>query len=247
MRRTAAFLIRHPELVSGSIGQLFLRYRRQTQPNRQIHPMRIFGVNQIYLPSAVPILQLFFARNRRLHRAKNFKMHQPVNGIFRSMSRRHAAAMLRKPLQQVRRDANVQRSIMLACNYVYAGRLFISHALESAAQWTLKQVQGDANWRGFLIRHAELVSASILPPEAASQEEEWTLKQVQGDGKIAKRLIRQTRHAFGLIFGNQRRDQFTKAAALQYLRKLMQRQVDPVVGHAALREIIGADAFRTVA
>ena len=146
MRRTAAFLIRHPELVSGSIGQLFLRYRRQTQPNRQIHPMRIFGVNQVNLPSAVPILQLLLARNRGLHRAKNFKMHQPVNGIFRSMSRRHAAAMLRKPLQQVRRDANVQRSIMLACNYVYAGRLFISHALESAAQWTLKQVQGDVNF-----------------------------------------------------------------------------------------------------
>ena len=138
--------IRHPELVSGSIGQLFLRYRRQTQPNRQIHPMRIFGVNQIYFPSAVPILQLFFARNRHLHRAKNFKMHQPVNGIFRSMTRRHAAAMLRKPLQQVGRDADVQRSIMLACNYVYAGRFFISHALESAAKWTLKQVQGGVNF-----------------------------------------------------------------------------------------------------
>ena len=108
--------------------------------------MRIFGVNQVNLPSAVPILQLLLARNRGLHRAKNFKMHQPVNGIFRSMSWRHAAAMLRKPLQQVRRDANVQRSIMLACNYVYAGRLFISHALESAAQWTLKQVQGDVNF-----------------------------------------------------------------------------------------------------
>ena len=146
MSLAPASFTRHPDLVSGSIGQLFLRYRRQTQPNRQIHPMRIFGVNQVNLPSAVPILQLLLARNRGLHRAKNFKMHQPVNGIFRSMSWRHAAAMLRKPLQQVRRDANVQRSIMLACNYVYAGRLFISHALESAAQWTLKQVQGDVNF-----------------------------------------------------------------------------------------------------
>ncbi len=146
MTRTAAFLIRHPELVSGSIGQLFLRYRRQTQPNRQIHPMRIPVINQVNLPSAAPIFQLLLARNRRLHRAKNFKMHQPVNGIFGSMSRRHTAAMLRKPLQQVGRDANVQRSIMLARNYVYARRFFISHALESAAKWTLKQVQGDVNF-----------------------------------------------------------------------------------------------------
>ena len=146
MTRTAAFLIRHPELVSGSIGQLFLHYRRQTQPNRQIHPMRIRVINQVNLPSAVPILQLLLARNRCLHRAKNFKMHQPVNGIFGSMSRRHTAPMLRKPLQQVGRDANVQRSIMLAREYIYAGRFFISHALESAAEWTLKQVQGDVNF-----------------------------------------------------------------------------------------------------
>ena len=108
--------------------------------------MRIRVINQVNLPSAVPILQLFFARNRRLHRAKNFKMHQPVNGIFGSMTRRHAAAMLRKPLQQVGRDADVQRSIMLACKYIYARGFFISHALESAAKWTLKQVQGDVNF-----------------------------------------------------------------------------------------------------
>jgi hypothetical protein len=54
--------------------------------------------------------------------------------------------MLRKPLQQVGRDANVQRSIMLAREYIYARRFFISHALESAAKWTLKQVQGDVNF-----------------------------------------------------------------------------------------------------
>jgi hypothetical protein len=36
---------------------------------------------------------------------------------------------------------------MLACKYIYAGFFFISHALESAAKWTLKQVQGDVNFR----------------------------------------------------------------------------------------------------
>ena len=136
---------RHPELVSGSIAQLFLRYRRETQPNRQIHPIRIFGVKQIDFPSPMPILQLFFTRNRGLHRAKNLKMHQPVNRIFGRMSWRHAAPMLRKPFEQVRGDADVQRSVKLACKYVYTGSFFISHALDSAAKWTLKQVQGDVN------------------------------------------------------------------------------------------------------
>ncbi len=33
-------------------------------------------------------------------------------------------------------------------------------------------------------RHAELVSASISPPETTAPEEEWTLNQVQGDGRV---------------------------------------------------------------
>jgi hypothetical protein len=32
------------------------------------------------------------------------------------------------------------------------------------------------------IRHAELVSASILKPRPKCHEAKWTLKQVQGDG-----------------------------------------------------------------
>jgi error-prone DNA polymerase len=35
-------------------------------------------------------------------------------------------------------------------------------------------------------RHAELVSASISPPESTAREEEWTLKQVQGDDKMER-------------------------------------------------------------
>ncbi len=35
-----------------------------------------------------------------------------------------------------------------------------------------------------VIRHAELVSASISSPRAHEREEEWTLKQVQGDDRV---------------------------------------------------------------
>ncbi|MBS1239468.1 MAG: hypothetical protein H6R45_174 [Proteobacteria bacterium] len=34
----------------------------------------------------------------------------------------------------------------------------------------------------FLYRHAELVSASIVPHGQGTRVEKWTLKQVQGDG-----------------------------------------------------------------
>jgi hypothetical protein len=33
----------------------------------------------------------------------------------------------------------------------------------------------------YVFRHAELVSASIMPPAAMMYLEGWTLKQVQGD------------------------------------------------------------------
>ncbi len=33
-------------------------------------------------------------------------------------------------------------------------------------------------------RHAELVSASIVPQAKVARGEEWTLKQVQGDGVL---------------------------------------------------------------
>ncbi|QHD67168.1 hypothetical protein GS397_08925 [Sphingobium yanoikuyae] len=33
-------------------------------------------------------------------------------------------------------------------------------------------------------RHAELVSASIMPSGVVVRGEEWTLKQVQGDGQV---------------------------------------------------------------
>jgi hypothetical protein len=171
-RTLAAPLVRHPELVSGSIAQLRLRYRRHSQPNRQIHPMRIFGVNQINLPSAAPILELLFPRNGSLHRAKHLKMRQIIYGIFGRMSGRQTITMLRQAFEQVRGDANIKRSVMLACKYIYAWSSFVSHALESAAKLTLKQVQGDVNFCAALIKLVTLNSfqgpSSMAAPRARS-------------------------------------------------------------------------------
>src|SRR6185312_5803175 len=51
----------------------------------------------------------------------------------------------------------------------------------------------------------------------------------------------------GLVLGGQRVDQFTQRFARNHLRQFVERQVDAVVGDAALREVIGADALAAIA
>ena len=57
----------------------------------------------------------------------------------------------------------------------------------------------------------------------------------------------QTGEAFRFILGRKRVDQFAQPRAFEHFIELVQRQVNAVVGDPALGEIIGADAFRTVA
>jgi len=52
---------------------------------------------------------------------------------------------------------------------------------------------------------------------------------------------------FGLMLGDQRINEFVQRFPLHHLRQFVERQVDAVIGDAALRIIIGADAFRAVA
>ena len=50
-----------------------------------------------------------------------------------------------------------------------------------------------------------------------------------------------------LMFGDQRVDDFAQRFAFENLRQLVERQIDAVVRHAALRKIVGADALGAVA
>src|SRR5688500_8992305 len=56
----------------------------------------------------------------------------------------------------------------------------------------------------------------------------------------------EAREALGFVLGGQRADQLVELA-FQYLRQAVEGQVDAVVGDAALREIVGADALGAVA
>jgi len=67
-----------------------------------------------------------------------------------------------------------------------------------------------------------------------------------GNGNIPTPLFRQLRQAARLILRDQRAQQFVHLP-FENLGQPVQRQVDAMVGHAALREIIGADTFASVA
>jgi hypothetical protein len=134
---------RHPELVSGSIGRFNLPKRRQAQPHSKVSPNRIPFVDQIDLPWSMPILQLLLPRNGAFHVAKHFKMHQPVDRIFRRVPGRRIVAMLPNAREQVRRHANVERAVKLASKDIDARVFLFSHVRSFAEKWTLKQVQGD--------------------------------------------------------------------------------------------------------
>ena len=162
--------IRHPELVSGSIARFARSQRGQAQPRRQILPVGIFALEQVDFPLPVPALELLFAGDRGGHVAKQFEAHQPVNAMPRGKAGQGGAAMLGQALDQVGGDADIQRAVAIAGKDIDARDAFWPHAPELADKWTLKQVQGDEILMSHpTVRHAELVSASIVQPERRGQ------------------------------------------------------------------------------
>ena len=175
---------RHPELVSGSIVPFTRSQRRQAQPHRQVAPLWVLAIDQIDLPRPVPVLELLFTRDRGDHVAVNLEVYEAVNGVFLGKTGQSTLAVLPHPAQQIGRHADVQRAVVPAREDVGAGDPLLPHKPECAAKWTLKQVQGDEEGVGLdyslaistvrspssspsptptQSRHAELVSASIVP------------------------------------------------------------------------------------
>jgi hypothetical protein len=166
-----ASMLRHPELVSGSIYQdssalaerwmlkqvehddktptgllsaaLFVRKWRQSQLHRKVGPMRIDVIDKIDLPRTMPVFQLLFPRYCAGHIAQHFKMNQPVHAIFGGKSVSMFIAMLIHALNKIGRNANIDRTVMSARQHIDAGLLALSHLSSDALKWTLKQVQGD--------------------------------------------------------------------------------------------------------
>ena len=55
------------------------------------------------------------------------------------------------------------------------------------------------------------------------------------------------RQQLGLMLGDQRVDDLAQRFAFHHLGQIVERQIDAVIGDAALREIVGADALGAVA
>ena len=136
-------LLRHPELVSGSISPRSRSKRWQADAHRKVSPLWVHVIDQIDLPRSVPALELLFAGNGRDHITEHFEMDQAVDGILGSEPRKRAVSVLPHPAKQARGHADIQRAVMPARKHVDGGVAFMPRGTGFGARWTLKQVQGD--------------------------------------------------------------------------------------------------------
>ena len=156
-------LLRHPELVSGSISPIaqvvqaeewmlkrdqhdhpsILGKGRQTQSDGEIMPIGIFAEDQVYLPLAVPALELFLAQDGAFHVAEHFVPDEKIHAVSASEAFNFAATMLPEPCDEVAGDTDVERSVGFTGEDVDARSSLELHGLESETTWMLKQVQHD--------------------------------------------------------------------------------------------------------
>jgi hypothetical protein len=130
--------------------------------------MRIARVDQIDFPLPVPVLELLLTGYGIDHVAEDFEMDEPVDFVPPGEPWQDIAPMLPQATDEIGSDADIQRAIVSARKNIDTRDAFLPHGPECAARWTLKQVQGDEEGMDLesspnlcLVRHAELVSASI--------------------------------------------------------------------------------------
>jgi hypothetical protein len=137
----------------------------------QIPPFGVCLFNQVDFPLPVPILQLLLPCNRVRHPVKGFGVDQADHAMVRRKTWRRPRAVLVKPRRDVGRDADVERTALLAGKDIGAR---LSHMNVDTIQRRL----------------AELVSAS-MPRfgrqagciQSSPNNEAWVLKRVQDDGR----------------------------------------------------------------
>ena len=85
--------------------------------------MGILAFDKVDLPLPMPALQLLLARYRFVHGFELFEADQTIDPVSGCETLHLAGSVLVKPADQIRGDANVQRSICATCEDVDA-RLF---------------------------------------------------------------------------------------------------------------------------
>ena len=107
--------------------------RRQAQFLRQIAPIRVRRLDQLDLPFPLPILDLFFARDRGVHRPGEFEPDERFDAIAFGEAVEGAVAVLANALDQVRGDAGVERAVARAGGDIDAGLKVGVHGVEARA------------------------------------------------------------------------------------------------------------------
>ncbi len=160
---------RHPELVSGSILpsmqiSQFERWmlkqvqhdensglgdRLKPQANSEIMPVRVFALDEVDLPLAVPTFQLLFSRNGRVHGVQHLISDETMDAVTLGETGQLAITMLPKSRGEIARDADIKCAVRFACENVDTRVSLQRHSTERDGRWILKQVQDD----GFRRQH----------------------------------------------------------------------------------------------
>ena len=141
---SAAFSLRHPELVSGSIWPL--GQRRQAKPDGEILPMPILAFEQIDLPLAVPALELLFASDGGDHVVEHFEMDEAMNFISLREAGNDVVAVLPEPRDEIGCDAEIQRSVVTVREEIDARIALELHATGNADGWMLNKFSMTSGW-----------------------------------------------------------------------------------------------------
>lgn len=113
--------------------------RRQPQFLGQIAPFGVRRLDQFDLPPALPVLDLFFARDRGVHRPGQFEPDERFDAIAFGEAVEAAIAVLADPLDQVRGDAGVERAVPRAGGDIDAGLEVGVHGWRLGRRWTPDQ------------------------------------------------------------------------------------------------------------
>src|SRR5262245_12266289 len=89
---------------------------------------------------------------------------------------------------------------------------------------------------------ATRADAMVAPAVSATSDMSPRASMVARSGRACFRG-----QELGLMLGHERIDDLAQRLALDDLRQLVKREVDAVVAHAPLREIVGADALGAIA
>jgi hypothetical protein len=121
----------------------------------QVLPIRIELLDRTNFPSAIPALNLFFARDRVANVVVLFEPHEPMHTVTFGESWNEIVLVLINASVEIARDSRVESAVALACEDVYPAL-----QVRSMAMRLLVHLRGES-WRYFVDTALEHGSPSL--------------------------------------------------------------------------------------